>query len=142
MCRFVLESVDEQRIILEQFDVEHLPFPNALFDGIFHVNSYYFWPNLDNVANELYRIMKPNAQIIAVMDMQRLRRYVDRGLMQFGNIDPIPYLVALELAGFKNVRVEYLADDSNQSKHIQVSNVLFSQPFTYVFLGINRRQRR
>lgn len=120
--RFVIESFEEQRIILEQFDVDiHMPFPNDLFDGIFHVNTYYFLPNLDNVADELYRIMKPNAHIVAILDMQRLRQYVDRGLMQFGNVDPIPYLVALELAGFKNVRVEYIPDDSRgKSHHIQV----------------------
>jgi len=45
-------------------NAETLPFGNELFDKVFSVNTIYFWDHPNLVLSEIYRVLKPNGQII------------------------------------------------------------------------------
>jgi ubiquinone/menaquinone biosynthesis C-methylase UbiE len=46
-----------------QYDGTHFPFKDQLFDHIFTVNTIYFWEHPSPLAQEIYRVCKPNATL-------------------------------------------------------------------------------
>ena len=56
-------------------------------------------------ARELFRILKPNGQLICGMELERLRWLESYGVISADQYDPLRYLNSLEAAGFKNIKV-------------------------------------
>uniref|UniRef100_A0A914WSW5 Methionine--tRNA ligase, mitochondrial n=1 Tax=Plectus sambesii TaxID=2011161 RepID=A0A914WSW5_9BILA len=108
--KFALEIAEDKNIHFECADVVHMPFPNDFFDGIFHCNCYYYWPDMHRATFEIFRILKPGGKIVATLNLDRLQRSIKQGLMRYGNPDPVRYMSALEDAGFRDVSIEYFPD--------------------------------
>ncbi|KAI1730239.1 methyltransferase domain-containing protein [Ditylenchus destructor] len=90
-------------------DLPYLPYTNEFFDGIYHVDVFYFWQahHMKEMCEELCRVLKPGKKMTCAMEMNRLRRLVRDGLLYTWQIEPLRYLDHLELAGFVNVKVDY-----------------------------------
>lgn len=43
---------------------EKLPFENETFDKVFSVNTIYFWDDLQSALSEIWRVLKPEGQIV------------------------------------------------------------------------------
>lgn len=50
-----------------------MPYPNNFFDGIYHVDFFYFFINskLQNICKDLFRVLKPGKQIVCAMELKR-----------------------------------------------------------------------
>lgn len=50
-----------------------LQYPDNFFDGIFHVDVFYFWSKqkMFDICDEMYRILKPGKKMICGMDINR-----------------------------------------------------------------------
>jgi SAM-dependent methyltransferase len=48
-----------------------LPYPDAFFDAIFHVNVFYFWPvnKMLAICAEIRRTLKPGRRLVCGMEL-------------------------------------------------------------------------
>jgi len=105
------EAVESGRAVLRQGDVAELPYDDATFDAVFHVNCFYFWPDLDRGAAECLRVLRPGGLMItgsklaASTLMLGPNQELDVDHV-FRNTDEAAYLAALESAGFVDVTTE------------------------------------
>jgi len=109
--RFTVEIVDEDRIQLDKvLMMDNLPYPSNFFNGIFHVNCFYFWPTnlIRNVVWEMARILCPGGRLVCTMEIDRLNRMADWGIIERWQFDPMRYLPELERAGLVDVKMEYI----------------------------------
>lgn len=44
---------------------DKLPFPDNHFDIIYHLNCFYFWPDLAHGTAECYRVLKPSGKMLS-----------------------------------------------------------------------------
>jgi SAM-dependent methyltransferase len=49
--------------------VSSMPFPDATFDCVTAVESYYFWPDIAADLAEIRRVMKPDGQLVIIAGM-------------------------------------------------------------------------
>ena len=105
----VRRSIRSNKVELTLGSVESLPYGNDTFDRVFHCNSYYFWPSMQDALQELRRVMKPGAVMVTVLNLENIKLSQSRGLLKYGHPDPVNYMCALELTGFKDVKMEYIA---------------------------------
>lgn len=57
------------RVEVFQGSVSALPFPDATFDCVTAVETYYFWPDMAADLAEVRRVMKPNGQLVIIAAM-------------------------------------------------------------------------
>ncbi|KAK7111573.1 uncharacterized methyltransferase YdaC-like [Littorina saxatilis] len=106
--------IHDMKMELTFASVENLPFGTDRFDRVYHCNTYYFWPSMQDGLNEIYRVMKPGAFMVTTLNIHSIKAAQSRGLLKYGNPDPVNYMCALELTGFKDVKMEYYRE-GNQS---------------------------
>jgi ubiquinone/menaquinone biosynthesis C-methylase UbiE len=98
------------RVEVHLGSVSSLPFPEATFDLVTAIETYYFWPDLSKDLSEVRRVMKPGAQLVMVAAAyntprfdRRNRRFVDAIGMTY--LSPSEAEEALVKAGFDRTRV-------------------------------------
>jgi len=60
--------------------VSSMPFPDATFDCVSAVESYYFWPDIAADLAEVRRVMKPSGQMVIIAGMYRGSRFDKRNM--------------------------------------------------------------
>lgn len=63
------EAVMSGRLILKQASVSSLPFEDDLFDTVYSVESYFFWPDLPHDMKEICRVMKKGGTFAVIVEM-------------------------------------------------------------------------
>ena len=58
--------------------VSSMPFPDATFDCVSAVETYYFWPDIAADLAEVRRVMKPSGQMVIIAGMYRGSRFDKR----------------------------------------------------------------
>lgn len=87
-------------------DVAKLPFESDKFDHVYHCNCYYFWDDQVACAQELHRVMKPNANMIAAFYEREIKKASEAGMLKYGNTDPDKYMESLRKAGFQGIELK------------------------------------
>jgi len=90
--------------------VSSMPFPDATFDCISAVETYYFWPDIAGDLAEVRRVMKPSGQLVIIAGMYRGSRFDKRNekLIQAGGMmcfSVREFEETLQEAGFSAVAV-------------------------------------
>ena len=106
------------KVEIELGDAASLPFPEASMDRIYHCNCYYFWPDLAQVAGELYRVLKPGGFMVTTLPLEDVRRAARGGYLDGAKSEPEPYMEALREAGFSDVAMEDMTHADGQKKKI------------------------
>jgi SAM-dependent methyltransferase len=57
------------RVEVRHGSVSSMPFPDATFDCVTAVESYYFWPDITSDLAEVRRVMKPDGQLVIIAGM-------------------------------------------------------------------------
>jgi ubiquinone/menaquinone biosynthesis C-methylase UbiE len=105
-------------------DAGNLPYPDASFDKVSGIETFYFWPDPMAGLREARRVLKPGGQITIAMEMSReakaqksklqkylSERFADRSAAQGMSIVSGPELVGmLNEAGFRRTRYESKPD--------------------------------
>ena len=98
------------RVEVHHGSVSSMPFPEATFDLVTAVETYYFWPDLAKDLGEVRRVMRPGAQLVMVAAVykdprfdRRNRRFVDAIGMTY--LSPPELEEALAEAGFERIRI-------------------------------------
>ncbi len=90
--------------------VSSMPFPDATFDCVTAVETYYFWPDMAADLGEVRRVMKPNGQLVIIAGMYLGSKCDKRNakLIRVGNMKCFSageFEDTLQDAGFPNVAV-------------------------------------
>ena len=70
--------IDSGRVEVVHGSVSSMPFPDATFDWVSAVESYYFWPDIAADLAEVRRVMKPSGQLVIIAGMYRGSRFDKR----------------------------------------------------------------
>ncbi len=70
--------IADRRIEVVHGSVSSMPFPDATFDFVSAVESYYFWPEISVDLAEVRRVMKPSGQLAIIAAMYRGSRFDKR----------------------------------------------------------------
>ena len=54
---------------IHQGSVSKMPFEDNLFDAIITVESYYFWPDLEEDMREVFRVLKEGGTFMLIAEM-------------------------------------------------------------------------
>jgi len=68
------------RVDVIQGSVSSMPFPDAAFDVVSAVETYYFWPDMAADLAEVRRVMKPSGQLVIIAGMYRGSRFDKRNM--------------------------------------------------------------
>ena len=84
-----------------------LPYSDNFFDRVFHVNCYYFWPDLDQGISELRRVMKTDGLMVSTLVRDGLNYASQKGFFKYApHWSPEVYIAKLAGGGFRNVSIE------------------------------------
>ena len=61
------QAISRGQLSLTLADVKKLPFPDAYFDKVYTVNTFYFWKDIGQSLAEIKRVLKPQGQFINVI---------------------------------------------------------------------------
>ena len=70
--------IDSGRVEVVHGSVSSMPFPDATFDFVSAVETYYFWPDIAGDLVEVRRVMKPSGQLVIIAGMYRGSRFDKR----------------------------------------------------------------
>lgn len=78
--------IQNNRADFQLYDGLELPYPKNLFDGIFSVNTVYFWENPQAFLQEIYRVCSPNGHFcltFADADFMKTLPFTDFGFQLY-----------------------------------------------------------
>jgi len=96
---------------LSKQSVEKTSFDNEMFDRIFHVNCYYYWPSQLEGAKEMFRVLKPGGIMLTAAPFHAIlhddaMRDSSIGNLMLENVDVTKYQETLRDVGFQQVTFE------------------------------------
>ena len=62
-------DIDSGKMEIHQGSVSKMPFEDNMFDAIITVESYYFWPDLEEDMKEVFRILKEGGTFMLIAEM-------------------------------------------------------------------------
>ena len=66
----VSSLVEKGKLTVVQASVSELPFETDMFDKVYSIESYFFWPNLENDIKEILRVLKPGGKVFIASNVQ------------------------------------------------------------------------
>ena len=106
--------VDQNRVEIQKASVSSIPYPAEFFDVITAIETYFFWPNLENDMKEVLRVLRPKGKLLLVSEIVRRpenEKTIDRFARLANTSDYMRYKTKEELnqifidAGYGNVTI-------------------------------------
>lgn len=63
-------DVASGKLTVVQASVSDLPFETNMFDKVYSIESYFFWPDLENDIKEILRVLKPGGKVFIASNVQ------------------------------------------------------------------------
>ena len=102
--------IAENRVEIREGSAEKTGFPDNFFDLVTAIETYYFWPSLSDVLQEIKRVLKPAGHMLMVNEMVKDGFYevenaeiIEKTRVRLIPLEEIRKI--LQLAGFTNVQV-------------------------------------
>lgn len=90
--------------------VSDLPFDDAMFDRVYSIESYFFWPDLTNDMREILRVLKPGGRVVIASNVMRheemtetLQAEIDA--LEMNVLSAAEFAVLMQEAGYENVQI-------------------------------------
>jgi SAM-dependent methyltransferase len=64
-------AVNAGRVEIRPGDAMNLPYPDASFDHVTAIETFYFWPDPKRGLAEAHRVLKPGGQVVVTLEMSR-----------------------------------------------------------------------
>jgi ubiquinone/menaquinone biosynthesis C-methylase UbiE len=104
------KNIKNGRVILKEANVSSMPFEDNYFDLIIAIESYFFWPDLENDMKEVLRVLKKNGIFLIVSGEykndkydKRNKSFVEKLNMHYHSPEDLYNL--LFNSGFKNIKI-------------------------------------
>ena len=62
------DYINSGKVDIQKASVSRLPFPDNFFNIITAIETYFFWPDLDNDMKEVLRVLKPKGKLLIVSE--------------------------------------------------------------------------
>lgn len=63
------EDIESGKMEIHQGSVSSMPFDDEMFDTVITVESYYFWPDLEQDMQEVFRVLKKGGTFLLIAEM-------------------------------------------------------------------------
>ena len=63
------DLITQNRVSITEGSVDKTNFPDNFLDLVTAIETYYFWPNLQDGFQEIHRILKPQAHLLMINEM-------------------------------------------------------------------------
>lgn len=100
-------AIQAGRVALCQGNVISLPFDDNQFDKVFSIQTLYFWPDLPRALAELFRVLKPGAQLVLTLSTGTTDTTVDASwLERYQRILEEQVVPGMQQLGFRCAEIE------------------------------------
>ncbi|MBQ6219689.1 MAG: class I SAM-dependent methyltransferase [Methanosphaera sp.] len=102
------ESVDKGEVIIEEANVQNLPFDDEIFDWVTAFETVYFWPDIVDSFKEVKRVLTEGGSFVIVLTANG---YHDERLVQISREENCKFYTDIELreyleeAGFSSMDI-------------------------------------
>jgi ubiquinone/menaquinone biosynthesis C-methylase UbiE len=104
------KNIKKGRVILKEASVSDMPFENNFFDLITTIESFFFWPDLENDMKGVLRILKPNGTFLIISGEYKNEKYdkrnksfVEKLNMHYHSKEDLNNI--LNKVGFSNIKI-------------------------------------
>jgi ubiquinone/menaquinone biosynthesis C-methylase UbiE len=71
-------KVRKGSVIIQQSNVENLPFIDNFFDTVTAIRTHYFWKDLEASLTEIYRVLKDKGQLLIISDHYNVTYHMEK----------------------------------------------------------------
>lgn len=97
------EFIESGIVCFEQASIEKLPFNDNTFDCITTTNTLYFWPQPQDNAKELLRVLKPEGQLLIAYRSKNFMDQIELSKHGFTKYEMYDVENLLTKSGFKQI---------------------------------------
>lgn len=92
---FNRKLVRQKKVQILKGNAENLSFDNETFDKIISLNTIYFWENPTKIASELFRVLKPNGQLLLAFNSKKemVKSGYNPTIFKFWEVDEVENLL-------------------------------------------------
>jgi ubiquinone/menaquinone biosynthesis C-methylase UbiE len=107
--------IEAGRVKILHGSVETLPFADSFFDLVTAIETYYFWPDLNENLKEIKRVLKPKGQLILINEAYKHENFEERNSKwgKLGNFEyhaPEEFRRFLDNSGYISINIDVLED--------------------------------
>ncbi|PEB51085.1 SAM-dependent methyltransferase [Bacillus pseudomycoides] len=73
-----IKDVKNEKVMIHQASVSSIPFRDNFFDLITAFQTHYFWPDLKNDIQEVFRVLKPNGSFLIVAETFKINYHMQK----------------------------------------------------------------
>jgi SAM-dependent methyltransferase len=102
--------IAENRVEIIEGTVEKMDFPDAFFDLVTAIETYYFWPSFPDALQEIKRVLKPDGKLLMANEMVKDGVYevehaeiIEKAQVRLISLEEIRNI--MQSVGFANVQV-------------------------------------
>jgi len=93
------QKIVEGSVVIKQSSVSTMPFSNNFFDYIVAIRTHYFWPNLKETMNEVFRVLNKKGKLLIFSELYKINYHMEH----YNTDDSINQL--LKETGFETVEI-------------------------------------
>lgn len=116
VTRSALAALDLERVDvdLRVGSATGIPFPDASFDVVFHMNCWYFWPDLSGGLRECARVLRPGGAMLSGSKLQGMREIFGERLDE------------LKASRFRHTDLDVYEELAREAGFVAVSSTLYN----------------
>ncbi len=104
------EFIKSGKVRFEQASIEKLPFNDNTFDSITTTNTLYFWPQPQNNAKELLRVLKPGGKLLIAYRSKDFMDQIELSKHGFTKYEIVDAENLLTKSGFNQIVTETIKE--------------------------------
>ncbi len=102
--------VNSKKVEFYEASIEKLPFDDNSFDCITTTNTLYFWPQPEDNAKELLRVLKPNGKLLVAYRSKKLMEQIELSKFGFKKYEAINVENLLTQVGFNKIITQVIEE--------------------------------
>lgn len=104
------DSIRAGRVKIKQASVSQLPFADNKFDLATAIETQYYWPDLPNDMQEIFRVLKPGGTLLIIAEVYRTSSHNSvlgpvMKLLGSSSLSPDDQRALFSQAGFRDVQI-------------------------------------